>query len=214
MLATSASSFVDLCPHLTTSFPKRPTNNPPAQEVTSFLRLYHFLEHSYPQTRFSPVSLRTTENDCDLRTQFLLDPSSFAHTVRFTVSCFYSDFNSAFILTAVLRRGFTTFSHQHVHISDVSRGLNILACSSNCSRLPSLEFQPPFHHGCTVAAILLEPLPHAAATTSAADLHRRRRHKPFHQPPFIQPYMHLWSPHPRSSHSPHEAATRYGLPLP
>ena len=135
------------------------------------------------------------------------DPSSFAHTVRFTLLRCYSDFNSAWILTAVLRRGFTTFSHQRVHISDVSCGLNILACSSNCSRLPSLEFQPPLHHGRTVAAILLEPLPHAAATTSAADLHRRRHHKPFHQPPVIQSYRHLWSSHPRSSHSPHAPHT-------
>ena len=140
-------------------------------------------------------------------TQFLLDPSSFAHAMRFTVSCFYSDFNSAFISTAVPHRGCTTFSHQHVHISGVLCGLNILACSSNRSRSQSLEFQPPLHHGRTVAAVLLEPLPHAAATTSAADLHRCRHHKPFHQPPFIQPYWHLWSPHPRSSHSPHAPHT-------
>ena len=209
MLATSASSFVDLCPLFDHIFFQKTTHQlffPPGQEVMSFLRLYHFLEHSYPQTRFSPVSLRTTQNDCDIRIPGF-DPSSFAHTVRFTLLRCYSDFNSAWILTAVLRRGFTTFSHQRVHISDVSCGLNILACSSNCSRLPSLEFQPPLHHGRTVAAILLEPLPHAAATTSAADLHRRRHHKPFHQPPVIQSYRHLWSSHPRSSHSPHAPHT-------
>ena len=62
-----------------------------------------------------------------------------------------------------------------MRISLIFCGLNISACSSNYSRLPSLEFQTPLHHGRTVATILLEPLPQTftdAATTNPSTSHQ------------------------------------------
>ena len=59
----------------------------------------------------------------------------------------------------------------------------------------------PSHHGRAVAAILLESL-FDAATSSAAYQPGYHNFSSHHHTPRLQPYRHLWSTHPRTSHTP------------
>ena len=157
-----------------------------------------------PSMRPLHVSLRTTKK----RLRRLL-PDLYGMSPATHLLCF-SDFRfSSFDMF-----GYRLDCHsEHVSLSShtVFTTLRVLlslrtdfsACSINHSRLSSIEFQPPLNHGCTVATILLEPLPAPAAATSAADFHSCRRHPSYHKPPPIQPHRHIWTTYPCSPHSPY-----------